>query len=177
MAAGTSYFSMQIMIGYMVFTMRYNTKLSFLFLYRFSPAIFLYLICTVPSLWLLEIHHGTQVFIMRQDGLVWNWCIIWWIRFGHIHRSIPGLVPIFYFILVGLPIQLQLYYDYCAFPKYQIMTHTHTPFLAKNETIYLYLAGEPRTRSLKNSLSPSCYQRESCSGWWKNFIVLEAFVK
>lgn len=26
----------------------------------FSPAIFLYLICTVPSLWLLEIHHGTQ---------------------------------------------------------------------------------------------------------------------
>ncbi|XP_052533370.1 transmembrane protein 26 isoform X2 [Tympanuchus pallidicinctus] len=26
----------------------------------FSPAIFLYLICIVPSLWLLEIHHGTQ---------------------------------------------------------------------------------------------------------------------
>lgn len=26
----------------------------------FSPAIFLYLICIVPSLWLLEINHGTQ---------------------------------------------------------------------------------------------------------------------
>ncbi|XP_072196674.1 transmembrane protein 26 [Excalfactoria chinensis] len=26
----------------------------------FSPAIFLYLICIIPSLWLLEIHHGTQ---------------------------------------------------------------------------------------------------------------------
>lgn len=107
---------MQIMIGFVVFTMWYNTKLSFLFLHRFSPAIFLYLICTVPSLWLLEIHHGTQVFIMRQDG---------WFKIDALfdgldlstHRSLPGSVPIFCFILVGLPIQLQLYYDYCAFPK------------------------------------------------------------
>ncbi|XP_032046596.1 transmembrane protein 26 isoform X2 [Aythya fuligula] len=30
----------------------------------FSPAIFLYLICTVPSLWLLEIHHGTQAKVL-----------------------------------------------------------------------------------------------------------------
>lgn len=53
-----------------VFMMCHNTKIPFLFLHRFSPAIFLYLICIVPSLWLLEIHHGTQVFIMREDGLV-----------------------------------------------------------------------------------------------------------
>lgn len=77
---------------YMVFTMWYNTKLSSLSFHRFSPAIFLYLICTVPSLWLLEIHHGTQVFVMRQDGLIWNWCIIWWVGFGHTDRNLPGLL-------------------------------------------------------------------------------------
>ncbi|XP_005015644.3 transmembrane protein 26 [Anas acuta] len=35
----------------------------------FSPAIFLYLICTVPSLWLLEIHHGTQ-HCSNESGVV-----------------------------------------------------------------------------------------------------------
>uniref|UniRef100_A0A8V5GFS2 Uncharacterized protein n=1 Tax=Melopsittacus undulatus TaxID=13146 RepID=A0A8V5GFS2_MELUD len=35
----------------------------------FSPAIFLYLICTVPSLWLLEIHHGTQ-YCSNEPGAV-----------------------------------------------------------------------------------------------------------
>ncbi|XP_035186339.1 transmembrane protein 26 isoform X2 [Oxyura jamaicensis] len=43
----------------------------------FSPAIFLYLICTVPSLWLLEIHHGTQakVFVNQLSTIcetVWT---------------------------------------------------------------------------------------------------------
>ncbi|XP_010399082.3 transmembrane protein 26 isoform X2 [Corvus cornix cornix] len=43
----------------------------------FSPAIFLYLICIVPSLWLLEIHHGTQakVFVNQLSTIcetVWT---------------------------------------------------------------------------------------------------------
>ncbi|KAF5927878.1 hypothetical protein HPG69_009244 [Diceros bicornis minor] len=32
----------------------------------FSPAIFLYLISIVPSLWLLEMHHETQVCLLKS---------------------------------------------------------------------------------------------------------------
>ncbi|KAB0397966.1 hypothetical protein E2I00_014680, partial [Balaenoptera physalus] len=36
--------------------------------YKFSPAIFLYLISIVPSLWLLEMHHETQVCPFGKQG-------------------------------------------------------------------------------------------------------------
>lgn len=42
----------------------------FLFIPRFSPAILLYLISIVPSLWLLELHPEIQVFLF----------ITWWIE-------------------------------------------------------------------------------------------------
>ncbi|KAM4840326.1 transmembrane protein 26 [Urocitellus parryii] len=38
----------------------------------FSPAIFLYLINIVPSLWLLEMHHGTQHCDVQSEGLSQN---------------------------------------------------------------------------------------------------------
>ncbi|KAG6937238.1 transmembrane protein 26, partial [Chelydra serpentina] len=38
----------------------------------FSPAIFLYLISTVPSLWLLETHRETQVFLVELEGNIWK---------------------------------------------------------------------------------------------------------
>ncbi|XP_058154876.1 transmembrane protein 26 [Dasypus novemcinctus] len=38
----------------------------------FSPTIFLYLICIVPSLWLLEMHHETQYCSSQSEGISHN---------------------------------------------------------------------------------------------------------
>ncbi|KAJ8796492.1 hypothetical protein J1605_002089 [Eschrichtius robustus] len=40
--------------------------------YKFSPAIFLYLISIVPSLWLLEMHHETQYCSSQSEGMSKN---------------------------------------------------------------------------------------------------------
>ncbi|KAF6111923.1 transmembrane protein 26 [Phyllostomus discolor] len=38
----------------------------------FSPAIFVYLINIVPSLWILEVHHGTQSYSSQSEGTSQN---------------------------------------------------------------------------------------------------------
>uniref|UniRef100_F1RFY9 Transmembrane protein 26 n=2 Tax=Sus scrofa TaxID=9823 RepID=F1RFY9_PIG len=53
----------------MALTLKYKSGRGYKW---FSPAIFVYLISIVPSLWLLEMHHGTQYCNSQSEGMSQN---------------------------------------------------------------------------------------------------------